>query len=100
MNAGVEIGAIRICSIVPFSFSRTMESAVETTAVIIEMYAMRPGTRKSVLRSSGLYQMRGSMPARRSEEHTSELQSQSNLVCRLLLEKKNVPHDRLGAEPL
>src|SRR5256886_9338048 len=30
----------------------------------------------------------------RSEEHTSELQSQSNLVCRLLLEKKknSVPH--------
>src|SRR5688572_32666815 len=27
--------------------------------------------------------------APRSEEHTSELQSQSNLVCRLLLEKKN-----------
>src|SRR2546427_2597963 len=27
---------------------------------------------------------------RRSEEHTSELQSQSNLVCRLLLEKKNL----------
>src|SRR2546430_8315320 len=26
-------------------------------------------------------------PAKRSEEHTSELQSQSNLVCRLLLEK-------------
>src|SRR5438270_9789860 len=35
---------------------------------------------------------RSSMPPshgpRRSEEHTSELQSQSNLVCRLLLEKK------------
>src|SRR2546430_13591014 len=28
---------------------------------------------------------------RRSEEHTSELQSQSNLVCRLLLEKKKPP---------
>src|SRR2546430_9629030 len=27
-------------------------------------------------------------PPTRSEEHTSELQSQSNLVCRLLLEKK------------
>src|SRR5688572_32567288 len=27
----------------------------------------------------------------RSEEHTSELQSQSNLVCRLLLAKKNIP---------
>src|SRR5688572_31385817 len=30
----------------------------------------------------------GREPAGRSEEHTSELQSQSNLVCRLLLEKK------------
>src|SRR2546427_6514357 len=28
------------------------------------------------------------LPPLRSEEHTSELQSQSNLVCRLLLEKK------------
>src|SRR2546430_11303648 len=34
---------------------------------------------------------RGPAPRRlRSEEHTSELQSQSNLVCRLLLEKKNI----------
>src|SRR2546430_13205808 len=30
----------------------------------------------------------------RSEEHTSELQSQSNLVCRLLLEKKKRPSHR------
>src|SRR2546430_4033503 len=30
--------------------------------------------------------------ALRSEEHTSELQSQSNLVCRLLLEKKKRTH--------
>src|SRR5438552_13139340 len=28
----------------------------------------------------------------RSEEHTSELQSPDHLVCRLLLEKKNIPH--------
>ena len=53
-------GAIRTCSIVPRSFSRTMERAVETTAVIIAMYAMSPGTRNSVLRSAGLYQTRGS----------------------------------------
>src|SRR2546430_7083936 len=33
------------------------------------------------------------MIAVRSEEHTSELQSQSNLVCRLLLEKKKIPSD-------
>src|SRR5438270_13641670 len=31
----------------------------------------------------------------RSEEHTSELQSQSNLVCRLLLEKKKMTTHRL-----
>src|SRR2546430_13729361 len=37
----------------------------------------------------------GELPGReRSEEHTSELQSQSNLVCRLLLEQKKItrPH--------
>src|SRR5438270_6334530 len=34
-------------------------------------------------------QPRDHRPAR-SEEHTSELQSQSNLVCRLLLEKKKI----------
>src|SRR5688572_31676607 len=33
-------------------------------------------------------QVRGGRFGIRSEEHTSELQSQSNLVCRLLLEKK------------
>src|SRR5256886_3632240 len=32
---------------------------------------------------------------RKSEEHTSELQSQSNLVCRLLLEKKKIIHINL-----
>src|SRR5688572_32013661 len=31
----------------------------------------------------------------RSEEHTSELQSQSNLVCRLLLEKKKNKHGKV-----
>src|SRR2546430_4898950 len=31
----------------------------------------------------------------RSEEHTSELQSQSNLVCRLLLEKKKIINNKL-----
>src|SRR6266566_9809015 len=33
-------------------------------------------------------------PSARSEEHTSELQSPCNLVCRLLLEKKKKHHDR------
>src|SRR2546427_2006321 len=43
---------------------------------------------RSALPEGGL-RLRGSRVwERRSEEHTSELQSQSNLVCRLLLEKK------------
>src|SRR2546427_5697550 len=41
------------------------------------------GFRRQPNRTSGL-----AILDRRSEEHTSELQSQSNLVCRLLLEKK------------
>src|SRR5688572_32768633 len=35
----------------------------------------------------------------RSEEHTSELQSQSNLVCRLLLEKKKSHASRVSKTP-
>src|SRR2546430_8952307 len=50
------------------------------------------------LQSAGLIMERErlrevSQPAR-SEEHTSELQSQSNLVCRLLLEKKKKKQQR------
>src|SRR2546430_6701558 len=41
---------------------------------------------KNVLQNSSIRIT--SQGAERSEEHTSELQSQSNLVCRLLLEKK------------
>src|SRR2546430_8688491 len=36
----------------------------------------------------------------RSEEHTSELQSQSNLVCRLLLEKKKKNKDTRALSPI
>src|SRR2546430_13582105 len=36
--------------------------------------------------------IRRKVSAARSEEHTSELQSQSNLVCRLLLEKTKLRH--------
>src|SRR5260370_21989007 len=48
-------------------------------------------------RQRELQRRRGRPPAperqsRRSEEHTSELQSHLNLVCRLLLEKKKTDH--------
>src|SRR2546430_11432407 len=44
----------------------------------------RPRTRRGLVRAI----RKDAGGAARSEEHTSELQSQSNLVCRLLLEKK------------
>src|SRR3989475_6125848 len=45
-------------------------------------------TRTGYIDSSGLGVLVSLSKKIRSEEHTSELQSQSNLVCRLLLEKK------------
>src|SRR5438046_9408766 len=46
-----------------------------------------PGARPRGGRQHG--RPRGRLRGQRSEEHTSELQSLTNLVCRLLLEKKN-----------
>src|SRR2546427_7600448 len=49
---------------------------------------------------SGLFGIGGAIVIiPRSEEHTSELQSQSNLVCRLLLEKKNKKANPACCEP-
>src|SRR2546427_2258595 len=80
-----------------------------STAIAVHTGAQRPvvvaprggeaaaGARRGIGQRVGLfnaeqYSSPGSVPAAapawRSEEHTSELQSQSNLVCRLLLEKK------------
>src|SRR2546427_7423513 len=56
------------------------------------LFRSRPQRRSAgctILRLCALFHTAGFLPVgRRSEEHTSELQSQSNLVCRLLLEKK------------
>src|SRR2546421_3667414 len=59
---------------------------------------------RSVLRAAGVVEHVGHVEgidgfqegAVRSEEHTSELQSRSDLVCRLLLEKKKKPMNRDG----
>src|SRR2546430_10515986 len=48
----------------------------------------RSAAEQSVERERYVAQAQHRHPRGRSEEHTSELQSQSNLVCRLLLEKK------------
>src|SRR2546430_9875564 len=62
-------------------------TGVQTCALPI-CFPSRP--RRRVARPPAAHSKILGAPAlrRRSEEHTSELQSQSNLVCRLLLEKK------------
>src|SRR2546427_4105350 len=61
--------------------------AVDTAAGTGDLAGSLELTRK--LREQGRFFLRASsFGEKRSEEHTSELQSQSNLVCRLLLEKK------------
>src|SRR2546430_9937515 len=45
--------------------------------------------------AGGLRQIVQDLRVTRSEEHTSELQSQSNLVCRLLPEKKRMPRSQI-----
>src|SRR2546427_4262042 len=63
------------------------------SAVLIALLFVLVGLRVYFVRLPGLlYSTTGPLVGAsyaRSEEHTSELQSQSNLVCRLLLEKKN-----------
>src|SRR5256885_13231397 len=59
-----------------------------------EVFAVEPN---SEMRNAGLELLghrRQYHSIERSEEHTSELQSPCNLVCRLLLEKKNTHPDR------
>src|SRR2546430_3778386 len=67
-----------------FPYTTLFRSATRSPARFHRRTASRDGDARSD---------RGVDAPARSEEHTSELQSQSNLVCRLLLEKKK----RLGA---
>src|SRR2546430_5652623 len=56
---------------------------------IIQHRQITPVGREEWLHDLRCDDQRSPLQNQRSEEHTSELQSQSNLVCRLLLEKKN-----------
>src|SRR5256885_8487675 len=72
---GVQTCALPICPTATRAFCRCM-------------------TRRATTSTSRASTPRTTTTARRSEEHTSELQSPCNLVCRLLLEKKNKKNRR------
>src|SRR5438270_10077256 len=80
------IFSFTITSFFIFFFNDTATTEIYTLS-LHELFRSPPGKRAPG--RSPAYRARCPPPApRRSEEHTSELQSQSNLVCRLLLEKK------------
>src|SRR2546427_8532684 len=70
-----------------FPYTTLFRSRAEVNARCDDVPALIEGAPASPLaRTTNAKRVR--LRSKRSEEHTSELQSQSNLVCRLLLEKK------------
>src|SRR2546430_9187706 len=64
-----------------------LEQLLTVVADVLDHQRIRVAKQRATVTRHGLRGERVDRDAR-SEEHTSELQSQSNLVCRLLLEKK------------
>src|SRR5256886_7074855 len=73
---------------------QALARGVPANALMAELFGKATGCSKGKGGSMHLFDAGRRFMGGRSEEHTSELQSQSNLVCRLLLEKKNHPGDR------
>src|SRR5256886_12090390 len=85
---GVQTCALPICSSRIDFNSRSLSNAALSASGSVNNSANFASTGRGeppCLPASGSF---GRVVLPRSEEHTSELQSQSNLVCRLLLEKK------------
>src|SRR2546426_3237714 len=98
----------------PLPFCRSMGPSTafrppptSTTSTVLHNLRLRPSLRRSgtgARRGTRAPRAASSCPPRRaagrrrarrrSEEHTSELQSPCNLVCRLLLEKKKIKHEK------
>src|SRR5450432_2851545 len=90
----VTVSLLRSISL-PVSSSITFFGHLVFGFLRMAAHALQPAARHSTAfctpsRPKGMCctSIAASTPARQSEEHTSELQSRSDLVCRLLLEKK------------
>src|SRR3989475_9618133 len=89
-TATTEIYTLSLHDALPISY-KTHSSVLSVNHRNKAMMTTKPKTYKVICMVSlrvGQTTFLTSRQASRSEEHTSELQSQSNLVCRLLLEKK------------
>src|SRR2546421_6175400 len=89
-TATTEIYTLSLHDALPISSTRTIASrsarAAPATSSGVSPFTRKPISRAAIWTGGG---------GGRSEEHTSELQSRSDLVCRLLLEKKK----KLQLEP-
>src|SRR2546426_12740308 len=79
--------AYRLCLFF-FFFNDTATTEIYTLSLHDALPILRSGTEPHRKRPRKTCLARRELNSRRSEEHTSELQSPCNLVCRLLLEKK------------
>src|SRR5438445_1140297 len=74
-------------------YTLSLHDALPIFEIVGQEYGFQSAVREDVLRPiASPHLLLG--PKRRSEEHTSELQSRQYLVCRLLLEKKKKKHNR------
>src|SRR5205085_1654240 len=97
MNIGFTIQVDTLCHKIPNFIEKAAKAGVRR--VFIELENINPDSLISAKKRQNkitdyreMLQKWRNHGAIRSEEHTSELQSQSNLVCRLLLEKKKKKH--------
>src|SRR2546427_2438930 len=87
--ATTEIYTLSLHDALPISTRQTCTASPRVSA-LLSWPTWRPTCSNSISQSPA---HRSGCRLTRSEEHTSELQSQSNLVCRLLLEKKKNNND-------
>src|SRR5256885_15991937 len=88
-TATTEIYTLSLHDALPISeFSGDLKLACVRGEGALRTVELDPAFFAQIARRAGLQHQRFVLGDRRSEEHTSELQSPCNLVCRLLLEKK------------
>src|SRR5258708_22560780 len=89
-TATTEIYTLSLHDALPICTLRRHGRLRDSLDSYLTSYELEPATLRSAAMLGDTYEQVGRPDLARSEEHTSELQSPDHLVCRLLLEKKNL----------